>query len=324
QHPHATIVNAPGSVERMARFRYVVADVFTDTPLAGNGLAVFTDAGEIPEEQLQPLARELNLSETVFVFPPERSEHTRRLRIFTPGTELPFAGHPTIGTGFVLASTGEIPLAGDLTQVVFEEGVGPVSVSIRASEGRPSFVQLTATQLPEFGPAPPAQERIAALLSLDPSDLVGDEWASQSVSCGVPFLFVPIRDLAALGRARLDLTVWGATFAGSWAPHIFPFTINGPGSGVDARARMFAPAMGISEDPATGAAAAALAGYLAARDSTGQDTLRWVVEQGVEMGRASRIHVEADRADGRVLAVRVGGGSVLVGEGAMEIPTLGA
>ncbi|MGH7528009.1 MAG: PhzF family phenazine biosynthesis protein, partial [Gemmatimonadales bacterium] len=158
----------------MTRHRFVTADVFTDRIFGGNQLAVFPDARGLGTEQMQAVARELNLSETTFVFPPERSEHTRRLRIFTPGTELPFAGHPTIGTGFVLASTGEIPLAGDLTQVVFEEGVGPVSVSIRAAEGRPSFVQLTATQLPEFGPAPPAQERIAALLSLDPSDLVGD------------------------------------------------------------------------------------------------------------------------------------------------------
>ena len=138
------------------RRRYLTADVFTDRPFGGNPLAVFPDARGISPERMQQVARELNLSETVFVLPPEDPGHTRRLRIFTPGVELPFAGHPTVGTALILAWLGEIPFTGEETRIVFEEGVGPVPVTIRAAEGKAVFAQLSAAQLPEFGAAPAA------------------------------------------------------------------------------------------------------------------------------------------------------------------------
>ncbi len=301
------------------RHRFLTADVFTDRIFGGNPLAVFPDAGGIADDRMQRVARELNLSETVFVLPPEDPAHTRRLRIFTPASEVPFAGHPTVGTAFVLASIGEIPLEGDRTNIVFEEGVGPVPVTIRSEGGRPVFSQLSVAQLPERGPEPPAAAELAAMLSLDPDDLLQGEERPETWSCGVPFLYLPLRSREVVARARVDLAHLERHLDGFWADMVFVFNREEAGGGADIHARMFAPTMGIPEDPATGAAAAAFAGYLGTRDATRDGTCRWRVEQGVEMGRPSLIEVEADKVDGTIAAVRVGGSSVLVSEGEMEI-----
>lgn len=301
--------------------RFFTADVFTDRRFGGNQLAVFPAAGGLETREMQSIARELNLSETVFVFPPVDPEHTRKLRIFTPGAELPFAGHPTIGTAFVLASIGEVPLNSGETSIVFEEGVGPVPVTIRSDGGAAGYCELTAARLPEEGPAPPPLEEIAAALSLRPEEIRTDRLSPRAVSCGVPYFFVPLRDLAALGRVRIDLSAWERALSRWWAPAVFPFVEIPGGGGVDFRARMFAPGIGILEDPATGSAAAALAGYLAATEGPERGTLGWVIEQGVEMGRPSRLHVTCERSAGRISAVRVGGTSVLVAEGRLLVPT---
>jgi len=302
------------------RYRYLTADVFTDRPFGGNPLAVFPEACGISDPRMQQVAREMNLSETVFVLPPEDPRHTRRLRIFTPGTELPFAGHPTVGTAFVLAAAGEIPLAGPETRIVFEEGVGPVPVMIQAEAGRPVFSQLTAAKLPEVGPPPPSIQDLAAMLSLEPADLLDGEDAPEAVSCGVPFLYIPLRDRDAVRRARIRMDRWEALVAGFWANEVYVFARDPELPGSHVRSRMFAPRMGIVEDPATGAATASFGGYLASRSPEHDGTLRWVIEQGFEMGRPSILHLEADKRDGQVTAVRVGGSSVLVSEGWMEIP----
>jgi trans-2,3-dihydro-3-hydroxyanthranilate isomerase len=302
------------------RYRYLTADVFTDRPFGGNPLAVFPDAQGISGERMQQVARELNLSETVFVLPPEDSRHTRKLRIFTPGTELPFAGHPTVGTAFVLAAIGDVALDGPETRIVFEEGVGPVPVLIRAEDGKPVFSELTAAKLPEVGPPPPSVTDLAGMLSLEPTDLLDDEDAPEAVSCGVPFLYVPLRDRDAVRRARIRMDRWEALVAGFWATEVYVFARDPELPGSQIRSRMFAPRMGIVEDPATGAATASFGGYLASRSPQRDGTLRWVIEQGFEMGRPSILHLEADKQDRRVTAVRVGGSSVLVSEGWMEIP----
>jgi trans-2,3-dihydro-3-hydroxyanthranilate isomerase len=300
--------------------RFFTADVFTDRMFGGNQLAVFPEAEGLDARVMQAIARELNLSETVFVFPPANRANTRRLRIFTPASELPFAGHPTVGTAFVLASIGAVPLGDAGASIVFEEGVGPVPVSLRAQNGRPGYCELTAARLPEEGPAPPPLEEIATALSLRPEDLRGDDLAPRGLSCGVPYLYVPVRDEMALARARINLPAWERSLSNWWASSVFPFAQSGGREGVDLRARMFAPAFGVPEDPATGSAAAALPGLLAATRGSERETLRWVVEQGVEMGRPSRLHVSCDRAAGRITAVRVGGWSVLVSEGRLVLP----
>ena len=303
----------------MARYRYLTADVFTDTPFSGNQLAVFPDARGIPEHRLLDVTREFNFSETTFVYPPEDPAHTRRVRIFTPGGEVPFAGHPTVGTAHVLAAIGDIALGGDVTRVVFEEGVGPVPVAIRASTGVPVSAQLSVAKLPETGPLAASLDAIAATLGLHVSDLVGDDWSPQTLSCGLPYLFVPVRDMAAVAKARIRMDTWDVTLKGTWASEVFVFARGGERAGTAFRARMFAPGLSVPEDPATGSANAALAGYLAARDPRRDGLLAWRVEQGFEMGRPSIIDVEADVAGGHVTAVRVGGASVLVAEGTMAI-----
>lgn len=299
--------------------RYLTADVFTDERFGGNQLAVFPDAREITPELMPHIAREFNYSETTFVLPPIDPGNTARVRIFTPGGELQFAGHPTIGTAHVLASIGLVKLAGAETRIVLEEGVGPVPVTIRSTNGQPDFAQLTAAMLPEVGPPPPSANTLAAMLSLDPGDVLDGDMTAQAVSCGTPFLFVPLRDRATVGRARLKLDLWESALGGYLTNKVFVFAMDGERPASDVRARMFAPGIGIAEDPATGSAAVGLAGYLAARDSRTSGTLRWVVEQGFEMGRPSILEIEADKKDGRITAARVGGRTVLICEGTMRL-----
>jgi trans-2,3-dihydro-3-hydroxyanthranilate isomerase len=301
--------------------RYLTCDVFTDHLFGGNQLAVFPDASEIAPELMPRIAREFNYSETTFVLPASNPKHTRRVRIFTPGGELAFAGHPTIGTAHVLASTGAVELTGEETHVILEEGVGPVPVTIRASDGKPTFAQLTVAKLPEVGPTPPSPARLAAMLSLKPDDLVGSDMPAEAISCGTPFLFVPLRDRAAVARARARVDLLEQTLGNYWTQMVMVFALEGEQSGSDVRARMFAPTIGVPEDPATGSAAVGLGGYLAARDPRFDAKLRWVVEQGFEMGRPSILEVEAEKQAGRITSVRVGGQSVVVCEGRMQLGT---
>jgi len=299
-------------------YRFYTADVFTSEMFGGNQLAVLPDARGLSPEQMLAVTREFNYSETAFVLPPEQG-HTRRVRIFTPGGEVPFAGHPTVGTAHVLAAAGEIPLTGDETRIVFEEGVGPVPVVIHAEDGAPAFAQLSVAKLPETGPPAPAADVVAGVLSLAPDDLVGGPYAPEAVSCGLPFLFVPVKSRDAVRRARVRLEAWERALKGTWSSEVMVFALDAERPGSDVRARVFVPGLSVPEDPATGSACAALGGYLAARTPRDGATLRWTVEQGFEMGRPSIVHVEADKANGAVTAVRVGGASVLVSEGVMRV-----
>ena len=303
----------------MTRYAFYTADVFTSRRFGGNPLAVLPDARGLDEAAMMAVAREFNYSESVFVFPPDNPAHTRRLRIFTPAAEMPFAGHPTVGTAFILASIGAIELAEDLTHIIFEEGVGPVPVSIRAVDGEPVFAQLSAARMPVVGPTPPARAELAAVLGLSVEDLLDGEYSPQAVSCGVPFLFIPVRSRADLARIRVDHKLWQSLLGDWWAREMFVFAFDPELPGSDLRARMFAPALGIAEDPATGAAATALPGYLAPRSGQRHGTLRWKVEQGFEMGRPSILEVEADLLEGEVQAIRVGGASVMVAEGFISV-----
>jgi trans-2,3-dihydro-3-hydroxyanthranilate isomerase len=300
------------------RARFYTLDVFTDKTFGGNPLAFFPDATKIPDSALQSIALELNLSETVFVYPPVDPKHTRRVRIFTPVYEMPFAGHPTVGCAFALAALGEIPLAGE-TRIVLEEGVGPVPVLIRGEFKRPTFAQLSVAKLPETGPPPPGRTHLAEMLSLDPSDILGGMTAPQAISCGFPFLMVPLRDLDAVKRARVRMDQWDSALKSYWAPDVMVFARDAEREGV-IRARVFVPGQGIIEDPATGSAVAALGGYLAARESAASGNFSYIVEQGFEIKRPSILELEVDKADGEVTAVRVGGSAVMVSEGMMEVP----
>jgi trans-2,3-dihydro-3-hydroxyanthranilate isomerase len=299
----------------MRSFQYYTCDVFTADRFGGNQLAVFPDARELDPALYQSIAREFNFSETTFVLPPSDPANTRRVKIFTPGGELQFAGHPTVGTAFVLATTGAIPLKGSETRIVLEEGVGPVPVTIRADNGKAGFAQLSVAQLPMVGPPPPSAADLAKCLCLDAADVMSGEWGPEGRSCGTPFLMVPVRDRNALARARVNMDAWDAVLGSYWTNKVFFFCDEPELKGSHYRARMYAPAIGVPEDPATGSACAGFAGYLADRDTRPDGTLRWRVEQGFEMGRPSLLDLEADKKNGAVTAVRVGGNSVLVSKG---------
>jgi trans-2,3-dihydro-3-hydroxyanthranilate isomerase len=304
-------------------YAFHTTDVFTGSLHGGNPLAVIPDARGLSDRQMLAITREFNYSETVFVFPPDLKTNTRRVRIFTPGGELPFAGHPTVGCAFVLASIGEIPLRSDETRVVLEEGVGPVAVLIRSKDGKPVFVQLTAARLPEIKDPPPPPETLCEILSLEPSHIVADDMIEpEAVSCGVPFLFIPLKKPEMLSWVKVDALKWEQALREYWAPEMFVFSTEDWShifEGGHIRARMFAPGIGIGEDPATGSAAAALAGFLGLRSETRDGTVRWTLDQGVEMGRPSRLEMEVDLKRGQLEAIRVGGASVMVSSGALHI-----
>lgn len=296
----------------MPRYRFHTLDVFTDTPFGGNPLAVVLDADDLSGESMQIIAAEFNLSETVFVLKPAKAGANRRkVRIFTPQTELPFAGHPTVGVSFLLARLKLVELNPADPAMVLEEGVGDVPVKVQSGQDGPRSTQMSAPRMPERGPEPPSRADLAAMLSLAEADLLPGHAA---YSCGVPFLFVPVRDREAIARAKLRTDRWEKLLSGWWAKSVFPFTTDTVSKEAQIHARMFAPAMGVTEDPATGSAASALAGFLHDQDRR-DGTRRWLIEQGFEMGRPSHIELEADIAGGKITAVRVGGSSVLISEG---------
>ena len=296
----------------MTRYRYFTCDVFTDRTFCGNPLAVLPDARGLADAQMQAIAREFNYSETTFVLPADDPRHAARVRIFTPGGELPFAGHPTLGTAFVLATTGALPR--EATEIVFEEGVGPVPVAIFRDGGRVTHCRLTAARLPEPGPPAPPAAALAAMLSLADGEVLE---AAACWSCGTPFLVVPMAGLDALARCALDLPRWRELLAGYATQKVYPVARLGD---LHWRVRMFAPGLGVPEDPATGSAAAAFAGWIAARVSEPRDgTLAVRLEQGIEMGRPSALDLEFDRRGGAITAVRVGGAAVLVAEGTLGL-----
>lgn len=299
--------------------RYITLDVFTDTMFGGNQLAVFPDATEIPEALLMPITREFNFSEVTFCYPAPDAAHTRRVRIFTPGAEVPFAGHPTIGTSVALALTEG--LLGDAREGRFTLalGVGSVPVDVRVESADRAWAELAVAKLPEVGPQAPTINTLADILSLEPSDLVGGSLSPQAVSCGIPFLLVPLKSVAAVERARVRLEKWEQTLKKFWAPEVL-VAARDPESGEHHwRARMFAPGLNVPEDPATGSAIAAFGGWLATKDSRADAEFAWTVRQGIEMGRPSKLNVRVSKSGGAVTSVHVAGQAVVTGEGRLRL-----
>lgn len=294
--------------------QYRVLDVFTDTTYSGNPLAVLPEAEGLTEVQMQRIAREFNLSETVFVRPPRNRGETHRLRIYTPATELPFAGHPNVGAALALAEEGWPE-----SEFVFGQGVGAVRVSLRQHKQLRS-AWLWAAKLPELGPTPPPVDALAALVSLRPTDILAGPWGPAAVSAGIPYLIIPVRDAATLARAELDMNRWREILKDWWANQVYVVApLDGP-QGTIYRARMFAPSLGFLEDPATGAAATAFPGWLVPRLGATDGVLTVTMEQGIEMGRPSTIGIEVELSGGLITVVRVGGTAVSVATGTIRIP----
>jgi trans-2,3-dihydro-3-hydroxyanthranilate isomerase len=304
----------------MRRLHYHLVDVFTDRAFGGNPLAVITNGRGVETETMQAIAKEFNLSETTFVLPPDDPRHDWRVRIFTPGSELPMAGHPTVGTAFVLAREHLIPRGARESNIIFEEGVGPVPVRVEFENGEPSFAEMSQP-LPKFGPRLTDASAVANMLSLNAED-VDDTLPLEVVSCGVPFLYVPLRTLDAARRARprAELIEQAAERAGI-SPQVFIFTREVESASSTVHSRMFAPGFGITEDPATGAASGPLGCYLVRYGLVPCDPAAEIVsEQGLEMGRPSYIRISIERQGDDITAVRVGGQCHFMGEGFIEIP----
>jgi trans-2,3-dihydro-3-hydroxyanthranilate isomerase len=295
------------------RRRFATLDVFTHRRFAGNPLAVVLDAEGLHDANMQAIAREFNLSETVFVLPPAQQSHRARLRIFTPAAELPFAGHPTVGTAVLL---GRIDAAGG-GEMILEEGVGDVRCRVEPIDTERGRATFDLPRLPaEIGPAAETS-RLAAALGLRAEDIGFDHFVPSCWSAGADYTFVPVRGLAAIRNCGIGLEHWDAIDRG--APSgAYVFCREAVGPGRDFHARMFAPSFGIAEDPATGSAVAAFAGVLAASENLADGTHEFRIEQGYEMGRPSLIELSVSIKQGELSSAAVGGGAVLVGEGAIE------
>lgn len=292
---------------------YLHYDVFTDTPLEGNQLAVFTDGRALAPTQMQRIAREMNFSESTFILPTRQPDTDLRMRIFTPFEELPMAGHPTIGSTFALAETGVI--ATGTPRFVFDLPVGPTPVDLVWKDGGLQFVWMT--QLPPvFGPAVAQREPVAQALGLREDDLA--PLPVQEATCGTPYLLVPLRTREAVDRAIPDAAAARRLkHDHGLARPIFLFAFDAP---CTAYSRMFAPDLGIPEDPATGSASGPLGCYLVEHGLvSGEDAQHIVSRQGVAMGRPSRIHIAIDGMPGAITRVRVGGEAVLVGRGELLV-----
>ena len=293
---------------------YEILDVFTETPFTGNPLAVVHDGTGLDDAAMQRIAREFNLSETVFLLPPATPGHTAAARIFTPAVELPFAGHPTVGAAVAIARRSPDHGPGVTRMVTVEERIGTVRCVVRARSGGADFAEFDLPRLPEVLEAAPTADRVARALGLPDHDIGFGRFPVSVATAGVPYVCVPVNGLAALGRARPDLAVWDEVFPPEHAA-TFLFTRETGRLDGNYRARMFSPRLGIPEDPATGSAVAAFAGLLVRFGDLPDGVSEILVEQGVEMGRPSVIRLEIELRDGDLHAVRLGGHAVRIAEG---------
>lgn len=300
--------------------RYTILNVFTGDREGGNPLAVVTDGEGLGTQAMQAIARDFNLSETVFVMPPEGPAHTAAIRIFTPQTELPFAGHPTVGTAVLLARDRVWRQSGEEFDalVVLETAGGVARVGVKPDAGAGPFAQFDAPRLPQpLGEAAP-QDRLAAALGLAPHEIGFENHRPSRYSAGVPFTFVPVDGLDAIGRAEIVEQYWDEAFGADSHKAAFLYCRETVRHKSSFHARMFAPAMGMKEDPATGSAAIALAGVVNRFDELPEGLYEGIVEQGLEMGQPCEIFLEFEVENRQIRVVRIGGHALVMREGTIE------
>ncbi|HSF28972.1 MAG TPA: PhzF family phenazine biosynthesis protein [Candidatus Tectomicrobia bacterium] len=306
----------------MPRIRFVQADVFTDTPFCGNPLAVILDGQGLTGEQMQRIAREMNLSETTFILPPTDPATQAKVRIFTPQLELPFAGHPVVGTSYVLVTEGLIPQRQGSFEIQLELGVGVLPVEITCIHGVVARVTMTQRP-PQFLAVLPREDvgRLARGLGLDPQDIVSTGLPTQLVSTGLPQLMVPVRSLAAVQAIKLDLGLLHSICQRYNTHSLYVFTRETVTASAHVHTRLFAPLAGVLEDPATGSASGALGAYLVQQRVYGGEAavIHLENEQGYELGRPSRIFIEVERSGSTISRVRVSGHVVKVIEGSILV-----
>ncbi len=301
----------------MADYQFHIMDVFTQVNFTGNQLAVVLGADDIADDRMQKIAREFNFPETTFVRTPKDAGHTAEVRIFTPAKEIPFAGHPTIGTAIVLAHRQ--PGGRADVDITLEEQLGLVPAVVRTGPDGSGYASFTAPATPDAPRDAPAVDVIADMLSIDRAAIGFDNHAPQFVKAGNDWLFVPLSTKEAVGQATVDMAHWTATKAGQDIVGVYVYCRGGVEDGAAFHARMFAPEFGVPEDPATGSAAAAFPGQIIPSEDPGDGTHTWRVEQGYEMGRPSQIDLAADVAGGHITAVRVAGHAVQTATGTLSV-----
>jgi trans-2,3-dihydro-3-hydroxyanthranilate isomerase len=300
----------------MTPYRYLHLDVFTDKPFEGNQLAVFPEARQLEPSVMQQIAAEMAFSETTFILPPEKNGDVR-MRIFTPREELPMAGHPTIGSTFALAREGVIERG--RPSFTFELGVGPTPVELEWESDELSFAWMTQGP-PVFGKPLGDARELAKSLHVDPTEVA--DMPLQLVSCGVPFFFLRLATRRAVDAAESDKVSLTRFFdtRGLKPEGVFLFTLEAGADEATAYSRMFAPLLGIAEDPATGGASGPLGCYLVKHGAIAPDRAKHIISlQGVRMGRPSRVHISIEVAGDQITRVRVGGRAVYVGDGRVQI-----
>jgi trans-2,3-dihydro-3-hydroxyanthranilate isomerase len=304
--------------ETTVQFKFHTLDVFTSHRFGGNPLAVVHEADALTSEQMQSIAREFNISETVFVLKSDRPAHTAKIRIFTPKSEVPFAGHPTVGAAILLAELRSPETAQDQDDIiVLEEVIGTVRVGVRRRPGEMVFAEFDGPKKPEDLGAVAASDIVAAALSLIPNEIGFENHAPSSMTAGLPYVFVPVRNIEAIGRAVPVLSRWENAFGGESGVYVYcRDTLHNT---AHFHARMFGHNLGVAEDPATGSAAAAFAGVIHRFDTPTDGTHKKVIEQGFEMGRPSLISLSLQVTRGKLETVRIGGSAVRVMEGVLTV-----
>ncbi len=300
-------------------YLYYIADVFTQKVFNGAQICVFPDAEGLNDEQMADIAKEFNLYETVFVFHPD-DKTRRRIRVFSPQGERDYAGHPIVATAYVLGYCGDVKLTDGITSIVFEQNSGPVDVNITGENGKPVFIQFSNKVSSIIDRFVPSDEELAALLSVKVADLDHKKYSPRLVSCGTPYLIVPLWNYEAVRNARFNYTAWSqSTAPQTAAQEILIFSPKTPFPDSDFNLRLMGPNIAINDDPPVGNALPAFASYLCSFDFIQEGTFAFAVDRGDEASRRSVINIEMDNKGGSQLPIRVGGEAVIFAEGKILI-----
>jgi trans-2,3-dihydro-3-hydroxyanthranilate isomerase len=301
-------------------YQYYIADVFTKEVFSGAQIGVFPNAENLSDETMQDIAKEFNLSETVFITRIESNKNMRRMRIFSPYEEKDFAGHPIIATAYVLGICGDITLKEEVTSVIFKQNSGDIETFINSENGQPTFVQFSHTSNSRIDRFTPSDEEVCHFLSLKQSELDHNKYSPRLVSCGFPYLIIPVWNYHSVRNASFNYSAWSQSIAPQTAAsEILLFSPKTPYTDADFNVRLLGPDIGVHEDPPVGTSMPAFASYLCSFDFTQKGTHTFSVDRGDAKTRRSLLTLEMDNKGSEFLSLRIGGTAVLFAEGQILI-----
>jgi trans-2,3-dihydro-3-hydroxyanthranilate isomerase len=302
------------------KYNYFITDVFTKQLFSGAQIAVFPKAEGLSSKQMALLAAELNLSETVFVLPPDNDNATHKMRIFTPQGEIDFAGHPIIATAFVLAACGEIQVHVPNVSLVLEQNTGLINTNVTSQNGKPTFVQFTQTFSSSVDCFAPTDQELASFLNINSAEIDSNKYSVKLVSCGFPYLIVPVLNYETIRNARFGFDAWSeSTAPHTTAQEILLFSPNNQYHDSDFHLRLLGPNIAVKEDPPVGSAIPAFAAYLCSHEHIEKKTHTFALDRGDENSRYSVLGLEMENKGESLLTIRVGGDAVMVAEGKINI-----